>query len=65
MRQGFILNINLFSFDFFPEKTLCDLSVFENQKTYLMSFWDVVTVVVFVTFFVFKGAALELGSFPF
>jgi hypothetical protein len=27
-----------------------DLSVFENQKTYLMSFWDVVTVVVFVTF---------------
>ena len=48
--EGFILNINLFSFDFFPEKTLCDLSVFENQKTYLMSFWDVVTVVVFVTF---------------
>ena len=52
--EGFILNINLFSFDFFfPEKTLCDLSVFENQKTYLMSFWDVVTVVVFVTFLFF------------
>ena len=64
MRQRVLFLTSIyFPLTFFPEKTLCDLSVFENQKTYLMSFWDVVTVVVvFVTFFVFKGAALELGS---